>query len=156
MKLVHFTSSLRLDRGLSLTRRYTQGITGRTDKPLGLWVSDESGDDGWKNWCESEGFRPERLELAIEVKLKENSRILHIKSVSEIDDFHNTYSTGEGFNIGIDWVKVAKQYQGIVISPYQYRRRLDGDVRRWYYGWDCASGCIWDLKAIKTLQHVEQ
>ena len=21
----------------------------------------------------------------------------------------------------------------------------------WYHGWDCASGCIWDLKAIDSI-----
>jgi hypothetical protein len=46
----------------------------------------------------------------------------------------------------IDWEKVqADGYFGMEISPYLWSRRLDGGM--WYYGWDCASGVIWDKRA---------
>lgn len=43
---------------------------------------------------------------------------------------------------GIDWKAVAKEYDGIEIDPYQYERRFSEGFL-WYYGWDCASGCVW-------------
>ena len=52
--------------------------------------------------------------------------------------------------LAIRWQDVALDYQGILIAPYQWSLRLDKDFR-WYYMWDCASGCIWDLSAIASL-----
>ena len=49
----------------------------------------------------------------------------------------------------INWQPLTEQYAGIIISPYQWKRRLDGRASDWYYGWDCASACIWDLSAVR-------
>lgn len=49
----------------------------------------------------------------------------------------------------INWPMVADRYQGIVIAPYLWSRRMDGGL--WYYGWDCASGCIWDAAAVASV-----
>ena len=46
----------------------------------------------------------------------------------------------------IDWKKVASKYDGIEINPYQFEARYQ---YLWYYGWDVASGCIWNLKSVK-------
>ena len=54
----------------------------------------------------------------------------------------------------IDWAEVASKYDGIIISPYQWSLRLDMEMM-WYYGWDCASGCIWNISAIKELKEVQ-
>ena len=51
----------------------------------------------------------------------------------------------------IDWRLVAEEWQGIVIAPYLWERRFDSDAR-WYYSWDCASGCIWDHRAIAAIE----
>ncbi len=48
----------------------------------------------------------------------------------------------------LEWDKVKDKYQGIIIAPYQWECRLALETC-WYYGWDCASGCIWDLDCIK-------
>lgn len=50
----------------------------------------------------------------------------------------------------IDWVKVAESWAGVEINPYLWKRRLNGGM--WYYGWDCASGCIWDKRAISEIK----
>jgi hypothetical protein len=55
----------------------------------------------------------------------------------------------------IDWSKVAAKHQGIIIAPYCYARRLTYHTA-WYYGWDCASGCIWDLKAIQSVEVAQE
>lgn len=57
----------------------------------------------------------------------------------EADDYLPRY-------LAIDWSAVAAQYGGILIAPYQWKRRLE---LTWYYGWDCASGCAWDLSLIE-------
>ena len=49
----------------------------------------------------------------------------------------------------IDYKRVGAAYAGIEISPYLYERRYDS---MHYYGWDVASGCIWNEIAIKEIR----
>lgn len=45
---------------------------------------------------------------------------------------------------------IGARYDGIVITPYVWSMRLDRSAF-WYYGWDCASGCIWNASAVAEL-----
>lgn len=115
-------------------------------KPDGLWVSVDDG-EGWQEWCRSEGFNLYKLAVRHEIRLAPDANILWLRSGLEIDAFTREY--GEPPTIGnspaIRWSRVADNYQGIIIAPYQWSRRLDVT---WYYGWDCSSGCIWGPSAI--------
>jgi len=115
-------------------------------KPEGFWYSV---DRGWEEWCRSE--MPEWLYKRYEhrVELGEE-KMLYIRSLADIDAFHEKYKmnkAGLGFD-HIDWLKVGTEYDGIEIAPYQWKRRHE---MMWYYGWDCASGCIWRPKGVKTV-----
>jgi len=126
------------------------------DKPNGFWVSVENNGDGWKNWCEGESFNTGRLVYENEIIISKLANILLITKNKELDDFHKKYQAAlvgmeRWGNQYIDWRSVAKDYQGIIITPYLYNRRFDKSAR-WYYGWDCASGCIWNKEAIKSIK----
>ena len=128
-------------------------------KPRGLWFSCE-GEDDWKRWCEAENFRSDRFSEASQIFIKEDANILLIDSVFGIDALTREFiaEPGEGAasflsSYFIDWGKVSETYQGIIISPYQWSRRLEGGAS-WYYGWDCASGCVWDYAAIEKIEKV--
>lgn len=126
-------------------------------KPSGFWVSVEGNDDGWREWCQAESFGLERLSHEHEVILDDKANILYLKNAADIDEFHAKYKaptfTSDKLRdrLYIDWARVAKDYQGIIIAPYCYERRLDSNAF-WYYAWDCASGCIWDADAIKSVR----
>lgn len=125
-------------------------------KPCGLWVSDED-DYGWSKWCTSEEFQPDGLKYAHLVELYPDNNVLFLRSVEELDYFHKQFATHIGdFEkkyrrkpTWLNWTNVYPLWQGIIITPYLWERRMD---YMWYYGWDCASGCIWDLHAIRTFQ----
>jgi hypothetical protein len=122
-------------------------------KPKGLWVSDED-EYGWREWCTDESFSMERLEHAHRVELADDARLLVIRDADGIDDFTRLYSLpGRGDSYYVDWPAVASRFQGIVITPYIWARRLSD--ASWYYPWDCASGCIWDPTAIASIAPVE-
>ncbi len=55
----------------------------------------------------------------------------------------------------VDWTRIASEYQGIIIAPYVWECRLN-DSCNWYYGWDCASGCIWDAAAVALIEPLQQ
>jgi hypothetical protein len=154
MKLIHYSNSeFELEK---LT--YDQSKMSWNAKPNGLWVSVQ-GEYDWKWWCEEENFELENLAISYEVKLKEAANILHLKTTKEVLNFAKIYpfikpqwDNPEGrkicANYEIDWHKVKERYQGIIIAPYQRPSRLHQDSN-WYYAWDCASGCIWDIDCIE-------
>ena len=129
-------------------------------KPRGLWLSVE-GDMDWHEWCVSEHFRDIEKQVCHEVVLKPKANILTLKSAEDLRVFTHffaeIFSWGPGLatrwvEFKIRWDIVAKHYDGIIIAPYIWSERL-GDLS-WYYPWDCASGCIWNPRAIKEINVV--
>ncbi len=148
MRLVHYS-----DRPIGSPRLTPRHILGF--KPDGLWVSDDDDEMTWPAWCWQEQFRLHKLACAHAVALAAGARILHLSSARDIDSFTDAFSVDRHPGIlwsrlFIDWDAVAARWQGIIISPYIWERRL-GDGAEWYYAWDCASGCIWDLAAIESV-----
>lgn len=112
-------------------------------KPRGLWLS-VKGEQDWREWCESESFGD--LSHASEVALKPGANVLLIDTVAKLDAFNTLYGNGDNLSCrDIAWSKVKAMHDGIIIAPYQWERRL---TLMWYYGWDCASGVIWNLAAV--------
>ena len=101
----------------------------------------------------SEGFHLECLQHRTEIVLRPDASILRLQSAEALDRFTKKYARSEPtLTVAfIDWVEVAEQYQGIIIAPYIYARRLTHHTF-WYYGWDCASGCVWDKEAVLRTQ----
>lgn len=124
-------------------------------KPHGLWISDEH-DFGWRDWTTAEQWGMDTLIYEHLVELHPDHNVLFITNVEELDKFHEEFKTHigdweRGNPTWLNWNRVYPFWQGIIITPYLWERRMD---YMWYYGWDCASGCIWDLKAIRTFQPV--
>lgn len=155
--LMHYASSpITFDP----SREYRQNKPRCFGKPEGLWVS-VLGEDDWPTWCESEGSFTNTLAAAHQVTLRPDAAIRRISTPAGIDSFHETYAIHTDFEfrygVGhhrwpIDWARVVTEYDGIIIAPYQYSRRFSPD---WYYGWDCASGCIWNLDAIVAVEQTD-
>lgn len=122
-------------------------------KPSGLWYSV---DGDWERWCKDEQFALHRLNALHSLEV-DTSRVLILSTIEDIDRFTETYQCNPCPNLklmpghSIDWIGVASRYSGIEIAPYQWERRLHLGTF-WYYTWDCASGCIWDLNAIKRFE----
>lgn len=118
-------------------------------KPSGLWLS--VGDD-WRRWDVAEGMGWTDGPV-YRVTLVEGANILHLATVADIDSFHERFHIRNvpGLSGRIEWSRVAKVYDGIVIAPYQWARRFDAHTT-WYYSWDCASGCVWNLNAVASVE----
>ncbi len=129
-------------------------------KPIGFWVSVEDFEDDqtWKSGCEAENFQLEGLDYKYLINLKDGAKIINLQTSYEIIDFGIKYRKNKPTeNAGaydyiyeIKWSEVMKIADGIIIAPYDWSLRLKL-ITTWYYGWDCASGCIWNLDAIDTL-----
>lgn len=128
-------------------------------KPNGLWVSWGDGEGSWPAWCENEGFGLKRLVAITEIELVPTANILRLSGADDIDAFDSQFSRLREYQKQpswrwgpdcIGWNEVAAIYDGILIAPYIWERRLH-DRARWYYTWDCASGCIWNPSAVARL-----
>lgn len=127
-------------------RRYIQRPT---HKPDGFWYGFG---DKWIDWTETAG--PEyKGEYVYEVDIN-GSNILQIKNYSEIIEFTQEYKSSEqiipGVIFSIDWPRIELKFDGIEINPYIGQARL-GNNTVWYYSWDTASGCIWNLGKVNII-----
>lgn len=162
--LTHYTKE---PRTLNRVRRYTQLAPDTfSNKPIGLWVSVD-GEDDWYDWCTREGFFVDGLKHAHRVTLADDAAILWVATRDDFISFVEVYGrtehrsrsmvveyAGRGFTeIAIDWPAIARDYDGVIIAPYLWGFRLS---HMWYYGWDCASGCIWNLDAIADFNPIPQ
>lgn len=157
--LQHFTSeSLTFDP----TRTYEQGEPTTFGKPVGFWVSVE-GEDDWQSWV-TDNMNADRLAHRSDVALAGTANILRIESTVGIDSLTARFAVQTEYDRRwnwrehdrrkwpIDWRLVAAQFDGVIIAPYCWSRRNSHD---WYYGWDCASGCIWNLSAIASVTQAQ-
>lgn len=131
-------------------------------KPRGLWYSVEGNEDGWSDWCRYNEFCETDLQIAHAVEL-DVERVVVIDNGASLLAFQREYCrphpilaefdkeyaelVGPDRHGVIDWPLVATRYDGIEIAPYQYAHRM-GSL--WYNTWDCASGCIWNIDAIRS------
>jgi hypothetical protein len=146
MILEHWSSR---SHAIDVSRISGEGFR-RRDKPTGFWVS-VAGLHDWPAYLAQTGYGAPAYRHRIE--LAPDARILRLDSVDALLDFSVSHRLatvwGEAVPPGdaIDWDRVEREWQGIVITPFQHSLRRDPRTR-WYYGWDCASGCIWDAAAI--------
>lgn len=126
-------------------------------KPQGLWVSVDGEESwGWREWCRSEDYPLGRVRHRVD--LREGCGILVLDSVAAMLEFTDRYEdksrSSEIFGgRHIDWKRVMREWPGILIPQYQWSLRMD---LWWYYPWDCASGCIWDVETcVQTIEPVE-
>jgi hypothetical protein len=119
-------------------------------KPKGLWYS--CGDE-WVEWLRSEMPQWETDSNYL-YEVDPSDKVLYISSNAEMRMFESTYGIRAKFGgSAIDWAKVQSDgHAGIEICPYL------GDFRwhDWYYGWDVASGCIWDKTGIAKVTLLAQ
>jgi hypothetical protein len=117
-------------------------------KPGGFWYGFGS---EWIDWTRSQ--KPEwegKYIYSVDIG---NTNVLQINTHMELMQFTREYQANSnefGYvreeGAKIDWKKVAGKYGGIEINPYQSEARYQ---YMWYYGWDIASGCVWNLSRIK-------
>lgn len=157
-RLSHYSHS----DGLSLGRLvpYVQDDEPRP-KPRGFWVSVD-GEYDWPWWCREEQFELVALRYHYRVRLTSDANVLILDTESKMLDFHEQYGEDlfAGGHVGryqlVGWKRVAEDYAGIVIAPYFWCFRFDTELSNWYYGWDCASGCIWEHNAIESIEMIPQ
>lgn len=146
MRLVHYSAA-----PVTVVRTVTQRPS-CVFKPRGLWLSIEGTgrDDGWRNLCISGEFSLSRLTHVYDVTLDPGANVLWLRDGQDVHNFQAAYGKQPdiyGPNDGINWLSVADQYEGLIITPYS-RTWHEAD---WFNEWACSGGCIWDRQAITSI-----
>jgi len=116
-------------------------------KPRGFWYEV---DGDWRRWCREDGMRRWLDQHYLHRVQLGDERLLLISTPDGLDAFTATYGVKhlqQTDQRSIRWDRVAEDWDGIEVAPYQWTRRLD---LFWYYSWDCASGCIWRPRGVTT------
>ena len=121
-------------------------------KPVGIWYSYYG---SWYKFIIDNNMNEElhdniykiniKKDKLTNINLKDKDKILLINNVKDFDKFTKKYKTK---NKLINWKDVANDFGGIEIAPYFSEKRFT----YWYYPWDVASGCIWNLDIIKNIE----
>lgn len=143
VNLSHYTAT---PLGLDPERQYVQSAM--NVKPVGLWVSVDGPDD-WPAWCRGEEWGVGSLAHRTPITLAADADVLVLRTKADLLAFTLKYGGQMSREfLWIDWPQVAADHDGLIIAPYIWSLRFDSRTS-WYYGWDCASGCIWNLAAIE-------
>lgn len=122
-------------------------------KPTGLWYGFGT---SWLDWVRSEMPQWE-TENVFKIDIYDDD-IVDIATEQIFLWFSKRYKDpekeGKYGNEKINWPEVTKKYKGIEFPIYYSKYRRDPE-HAWYYPWDVASGCIWDLSAIKKVTKLQ-
>ena len=129
-------------------------VQDRGMKPEGFWYGVG---DGWLRFLQQGGAPIRKLYARHVHALRlDLTRVARLTTVAEVRAFHEKYRDQHAHDayskIVLDWRKVERDFAGIEIAPYQYALRFDHKVF-WYYPWDVASGCLWDVDVIKRVEY---
>lgn len=147
-------------------------MTGRIHKPGGLWLSDDSDNDGWldlvqtqlrngrEDWVQDKDELQNKLQYRYEFVIDpcqfQLGRVLWLETPADLQRFTQDYGEESsrdckvndkpGYGWHIEWKRVKADYMGILITPFQ-RDLLQDPFFHWYT-FDCASGCFWDTTCL--------
>ena len=148
MNLTYYHYSASLIGELNPNKKY--GEQRVYTKPSGFWLSIPVDEDGWEHFCTRVNWNLEGLRAQYVVELND-SNLLSLQRLADFFYFEEEYGVEVGsssvYDTVIDWAKVAANYSGIQIVPYQWACRNN---YWWYNSWDCSSACIWDFSIIKS------
>lgn len=108
-------------------------------KPIGgLWASKVYDNYGWENWCKRNGFHIDELEDYFIFTLKEDTRILKINNIKDLEPLPKCKKIDEFDFLNIGWIfldfeEIQKQYDAIFVNI------SDSDLYYALCGWDCNS-----------------
>lgn len=136
---VHYGSDEFVKSKFLPVKNYRSVVFKKPTPGTGFWASPKNSEHSWKKWCEQEGFGLDKLKNSFEFFLKENSKILLLKTLKDYEKMLEIYSKKIecvpcilGETRIIDFEKMQKD--GIDAVLYFVK-----DLYFEMYGWDCDS-----------------
>ena len=141
--------------------RYFKQVTNRDDylqvKPHGgLWASRVDTKFGWRNWCESEGFRLEKLSTHFRFLVTPAAKVFHLYSSKDLDRLPHRNDCFDRWEFYPDFEQMVKDgWDAIELHLSSTDKNWKNDGLYWrLYGWDCDSILLMNPKVISPLTHI--
>lgn len=118
----------------------------------GFWASRKDGDMTWKDWCESEEYRLDALNVSFEFTLKDNARVLTLSDPKQLLDLPKIPQLdpfawpSEYSSVYLNFEKLEEQYDAIELTNI-------GEFYWLLYGWDCNSILIMNPDVVEVVSH---
>jgi len=85
---------------------------------------------------------------------KSISKILQLKNYEDMLAFYDEYGYDKDDEEYINWKKVYVDYGGIELAVIQQEKYFDTMKMKWWFGWDIASGCLWNGDLVKSIKWI--
>ena len=116
----------------------------KPEKHSGMWGSPISSKNGWKNWCELNGFDVERLDKSFTFNLKEDSKVLYVRNDNELQDLkllhcfdrlnlYINYGLRDQYCMDFERLLTVHRYDAMEVHV------TTNNIYFGLYGWDCDS-----------------
>ena len=125
----------------------------------GLWASRVDAERGWRDWCEGEEFRLERLNTHFRFLITPAAKVFHLYSGKDLDRLPHRDDCFDHYYhqfYYIDFEQMVKDGWDAIelhLSSNDNNWCDDGLYYR-LYGWDCDSILIMNPKIISPLTHI--
>jgi hypothetical protein len=115
MELIHYGSNT---YNPELFKPVTNHKPASVNKPIGgLWVSPTNCEWSWKDFCEAEDFRIDKLSSSFKLKLKDGVRIYKIDSLDDLTKLVKSHSWKNIIDCyELDFEKLSKDYDVIYLT----------------------------------------
>lgn len=161
MKLIHFSDQIIQDKSKIVDRGYSIQYT--DGKPFGFWVSvEDNQEEGWEHHIRKTSMDKnyERF-IKYQHEVKVTGEVAQLQEPDDLEYFNIGFSKPhpnpptEGDYRLIDWSLVRQYYKGLIV-PFYDKTYAKAPEYYWHRQWYCAAGCIWDLRAIKSIKLISE
>jgi hypothetical protein len=125
----------------------------------GMWLSVNN---AWENWCLNNEETWIEDKKRYEIKLKENSNILKIESVSDLEKLPKCKNNIKEYDVTqwtlLDFEELSKNYDGVQVMVNNDKtpnKTYENSLYQRLYGWDCDSLLLFNKEAIKEFKEID-
>lgn len=153
----------------------------RSEREFLLWNKPPAGigcmwyqvGSGWEDWAKGNDFYSDLPGMRRTVMAVDPTRLLQIHTKDECADLQRRYRVDylpcmeplrtnlAALGYGLNWPALMDEYDGLELTGFEYEWGLDfagygkTPSSRWCYGWDCASGVLWNAHTAARILRYE-
>ena len=115
-----------------------------------FWGSPVNANYGWKQWCEDNEFRIDRLEQSFRWTLKPEAKILYVKDLEDLQKVPFIKDNESVLSLYIDFESIIKNYDAmeICMDKYYFGHTFISEEELAFNTWDCDSIMVFNREMI--------
>lgn len=117
----------------------------------GLWGSPVDSSYGWKEWCVENNFRTNTFDVCTKWRIKPDSKILVIDSLSDLQSVMTIYGKCENKfeRPYLNFYRICEDFDGMLLTERGNDECHLGDGYVDLNAWDCESIVVWNSDVVE-------